>query len=297
MPLKNAKALLIINPKAGVQAAKTNFYQIISILSEKYDLTVHITEYSGDARDTARDATDFDFIICCGGDGTVSQTLEGLKEIDKTVTIGYIPAGTTNDLATALGIPKNVLNATKKIVSGTPYPHDIASFNEDRRFVYTASFGIFAATSYETPQNFKNIFGHFAYILAGIPEITRVKDYKVSVEYDDGSEDFDDVILFSLLNTTSVGGILKLPSDHVSFSDGKFEAMIIRRPANLIELNELITALSKGTFKNKNLTIVQSSSFNIKIDGGAPWTIDGESAGTHSEVTVKCIPDAIKIIK
>ena len=297
MSLKNNKALLIINPKAGVQAAKTYFYQIISILSKKYDLTVHITEYSGDARDTAAEAKDFDTIICCGGDGTVSQTLEGLKDVRRPINIGYIPAGSTNDLATAIGLPKNVQNAAKTVVNGQPFPHDIGSFNEDKRFVYTATFGIFASTSYETPQNFKNIFGHFAYILAGASELTKVKEYNISIDYDGGHESFDHVLLCSVLNTTSIGGVLKLPSDNIFFSDGLFEAMIIKKPDNFIELNDLIAALSKGDFSNKNLRIIQSSDFKIKIEGGAPWTIDGESAGKHDLVRIKCLSNAIRIIK
>jgi YegS/Rv2252/BmrU family lipid kinase len=297
MPLGKEKALLIINPYAGKQAGKTNFYTIVSILSQKYDLTVHLTEYSGDARDTVATAEEFQTIICCGGDGTVSQVLEGAVGLSHPISIGYIPCGTTNDLASAVGLPKNIQAAAQTVVNGVPIPHDIGSFNGDRRFVYTATMGLFAATSYETPQEIKNVLGHFAYTVSGINELGNIRWYHLQVETESTKLDFQDVLFCSVLNTTSVGGILRLPGERVDFTDGKFELLIIRKPPDLFALNDLVVSLTKSDYSSPYISFLQASSFHFSIEGGAAWTIDGEAAGEQSEVWIACQPKQMNLIR
>jgi diacylglycerol kinase (ATP) len=294
---KNNKALLIVNPKAGLQGAKTNIFNIINILSKKYDITVHLTEYSGDAADTTAEAEEFDTVICCGGDGTVSQVLEGSAKLSHPIKIGYIPCGTTNDLATAIGIPKNISAAAEAIVKGVPIAHDVGQFGADRRFIYTATFGAFAKTSYQTPQDMKNLLGHLAYLLSGIQELGNIRKYKVKLGYDGGVYEADDIILCAVMNSTSIGGVLKLPKDEVDFADGKFEILMIKAPANIFELNELIGALTKSDFGNKNIVYLKSGEINVKTKTKAAWTIDGENAGEHTDVDIKCLRHAASFIR
>lgn len=297
MSLKRRKALLILNPKAGKQSGRVNFYTIVSILSQKYDLTVHLTEYSGDAADTAAQAEEFGTVICCGGDGTVGQVLDGVSALSHPVEIGYIPCGTTNDLASAVGIPKDVRQAAQAILNGQPVAHDVGLFDGNRRFVYTAAFGAFARTSYETPQEMKNLLGHFAYLLSGVGELANIRDHNMRLTFDTGIFEAEDVILCSVLNTTSVGGILKLPPDEVDFADGIFEVLVIRRPADLIELNGLILGLTTSNFEAPNLYLFRTTKLRIQTAEPVAWTLDGEGAGDHSDVTIQCMKQAASFIR
>lgn len=297
MSLKKRKALLILNPKAGKQSGRINFFSIVSILSRKYDLTVHLTEYPGDAADTAAEAEEFDTVICCGGDGTVGQVLDGVSGLTHPVEIGYIPCGTTNDLATAVGIPKDVKEAAQAILNGQPVAHDVGLFGGNRHFVYTATFGAFARTSYETSQELKNLLGHFAYLLSGVSELANIRNYDVKLTFDGGIFEAPDVILCSVLNTTSVGGILKLPRDEVDFADGVFEVLIIRRPADLIELNSLLLALTTSNFDAQNLYLLRTTNLHIEVTEPVSWTLDGEDAGEHADVTIQCMKQAANFIR
>lgn len=297
MSLRKKKALLILNPKAGKQEGKTHFYAIVSILSQKYDLTVHLTEYSGDATDTAAEAEEFDTVICCGGDGTVGQVLDGVAKLSHPVDIGYIPCGTTNDLATATGIPKKIAQAAQTIVDGTPIPHDVGLFAGQRRFVYTATFGAFAKTSYDTPQDMKNVLGSFAYFLSGIGELGNIRNYKVKITHNGGVFEADDVILCSVMNTTSIGGVLKLPPDEVDFADGLFEVLIIRRPSDLFKLNALILALTSSNFNNPDMTLLKADNLCIETAEPTAWTVDGENAGEHWSVNIQCLKQATRFIR
>ena len=116
-----------------------------------------------------RYATEFDRVVCCGGDGTLSEVISGLMKTTLSSTpLGYIASGTTNDLAESLGLPKNILKAAELAAYGVPQPLDVGNFNHERYFSYVSSFGAFTKVSYATSQAVKNIFGHLAYVLAGI---------------------------------------------------------------------------------------------------------------------------------
>src|SRR5699024_11458563 len=105
-------------------------------------------------------------IVCSGGDGNLDEVVTGMKLRHYQVPLGYIAAGTTNDFASSLGIPRDVLEAADTAVNGVPFPCDLGSFNDDY-FIYIAAFGLFTDVSYETNQSMKNILGHLAYILDG----------------------------------------------------------------------------------------------------------------------------------
>ena len=74
------KALLIVNPVSGKRRITGELVEIISRLEKGgYITTVHVTERRGDATETARiHGGEYDVIVCCGGDGTLSETANGM---------------------------------------------------------------------------------------------------------------------------------------------------------------------------------------------------------------------------
>ena len=71
--------------------------------------------------------------------------------------LGYIPAGSTNDFAVSLQIPKDMERAALNVVNGAPFAVDVGSFCGDRNFVYIAGFGAFTEVAYATSQDRKNL--------------------------------------------------------------------------------------------------------------------------------------------
>lgn len=100
------KALLIVNPVSGKRRITGELVEIISRLEKGgYVTTVHVTERRGDATETARiHGGKYDVIVCCGGDGTLSETANGMIKGGHKTKIGYIPSGTTNDFAYGIGL-------------------------------------------------------------------------------------------------------------------------------------------------------------------------------------------------
>ncbi len=295
MPLKQEKALLIVNPRAGKQSAKSHIFEIINELSAKYTLTVHITEGPGDAIETAKEATDFDAVICCGGDGTLSQTVQGVMTLDKKPVIGYLPCGTANDVASTLKLPKNFKEGAKGIIGAEPQPHDVGLFN-GKPFIYVASFGTFSKTSYETPQEVKNVFGEFAYLFTGLSELGNICGENVTVVHDGIKEYYENVTLLSVNNTASIGGLVKLPKEKYRLDDGEFEMLIVKKPKNLSELQNTFFSVTKGEFDGKSAVLLHFREAEVRVEHAVDWSIDGEAGGSADVAKIGVVQKGIEIL-
>ena len=112
---RRKKALLIVNPCAGKNRTRANLSEIVDAFPDGvFDFTIKYTTCQGDAINIARDfAREHDLVICCGGDGTLNETINGLMSAGVSVPIGYLPMGSTNDLAATLGIPTKLKEAAE----------------------------------------------------------------------------------------------------------------------------------------------------------------------------------------
>ncbi len=291
------KALLTVNPVSGKKRITGELVSVISRLEKGgYTTTVHVTDRRGDAAETARlHGGEYDVIICCGGDGTLSETVNGMIAGGHKTKIGYIPSGTTNDFANGIGLSSDALRAADDIVGGQPKSFDVGRFNE-REFMYIASFGAFTQSSYGTPQNLKNTFGHFAYILSGIKELAEIKPYHMSVYDAEGILHEGDYIFGAACNATSVGGIIKLDKRLVDLSDGVFEVMLVRCPKTPVQISNMAKALLNGNYDNEFLDFFHTKRLDIHCDEALPWSLDGEEAEGRTDTEIEVLHEAVSII-
>ena len=173
------KVLFVFNPVAGRSEIRTELVDILEILAkDSYAVTCYPTRCRGDARNIVRNRSEhYVRVICAGGDGTLDEVVSGMMENSEkpAVPIGYIPMGSTNDFAMSLGIPVNAREAAKAAARGRVMGCDLGLFNSDTLFTYVAAFGLFTETSYETPQDLKNMFGHMAYFLQGMMDLGKAR--------------------------------------------------------------------------------------------------------------------------
>ena len=291
------KMLFVMNPYAGTRHAVKNVVDIISIFNRAdYDVLVYMTAGQGDAiRITREKAKDLDLVVCAGGDGTFNETISGILQSGADVPVGYIPCGSTNDFASSLKLPGNVLQAAKAIVEGQPVTYDVGLFG-DRYFSYVASFGAFTKASYATPQNVKNALGHMAYILGGISELSQIRKEHVRIELDDQTIE-DDFIFGAVSNSTSMGGILTLDPKQVDMRDGKFELLLVRAPKNLAEIGECIQALQTQKYNCSMMTFLSTQNLTVYAKPEMPWTLDGERADGQEQIQIRNLHHAIRLMK
>ena len=291
------KMLFVMNPNAGMRKAKRYLSEIVEVFNRAdYQVEVYMTACQGDGEETViRRAKDQDLIVCCGGDGTFNETVSGVMKTGLDIPVGYIPAGSTNDFAKALGLSQKFVEAAKQIVSGKEVKVDVGRFG-NRYFTYVASFGVFTRTSYATPQNIKNALGHTAYLLEGISELSQIRKVPIKIEID--GEPVEDNFLFgAICNSTSIGGIFTLDPKQVDLSDGKFEVLLVRAPRDLTEIAECIQAVQKQVYNCKMITFRSASSVKVTAPESMSWTLDGEREQGHSYVEAENLHHAIKIMK
>jgi len=290
------KMLLVVNIHSGKGIVKNNIVDIIDYFTKSgYLVTTYTTQKKKDATNIVKKCvTEFDLIVCCGGDGTLNEVITGILEADSDKKIGYIPAGTTNDFATSLDIPKELMKAAKIIPDEQTIPIDIGIFN-NKHFVYIASFGLFSETSYETPQELKKVLGHFAYVLNGVKSLTNIVPYHLKIEYEDKIIE-DDFIWGAISNSTSVGGVLKLDKNKIKIDDGKFEVILLKASKNPIEFQNVLTKLFNQEFDEENVRMFCTDKIKITSDKKMPWTLDGEYGGKYIDTEIEVMKHAVDLI-
>ena len=291
------KLLFIMNPFAGQKKANKVLPEILMLFTEAgYEISISMTTGPGSAtRLAAERGSNADLVVCCGGDGTLNETISGLLMAQLNVPVGYIPSGTTNDFASSLKLSHNPIQAAKDIIEGHPVAYDVGKFGE-RYFTYVASFGAFTKSSYAVPQTLKNTLGHTAYVLGGISELSQIRNEHVRMEID-GEVVEDDFLFGAICNSTSVGGILTLPNDRVDMGDGVFEVMLIRAPRTLNEIPECLFAVQNQEFNCGMITFLSTKKVEITASSDMNWTLDGEKEEGHSEILVENLHHAVRIVK
>ena len=294
MENKKRNVLLIVNPCAGRTKSRAGTFDIVNKFSTNdYEFSIHTTTCQGDATNIVRkNYDDKQLVVCCGGDGTLNETINGVMDMPNRLPIGYIPTGSTNDLATTLGIPTDINKATDLIMSGHTNSYDLGLFN-NRYFSYVASFGAFTKSSYATSQKMKNRLGHMAYILNGIGELKNIRAIHMKIEYDGGVLE-DDFMFGSVSNSTSVAGLFRFKPEDVKLNDGIFELLLVKK----ISLASVPIALGKiraQQYDGKQIIFLRTSKVKITSDESVAWTLDGEYGGAHKTVMIHVLEKAVEI--
>ena len=298
---KQKSALLIYNPRSGKNSKRPDPLQVLQALSIiPYNITLKQTAYSGHAAELAEEyGGNFDLVICCGGDGTLSETAGGLLKGGHQTKLGYIPMGSTNDLAGTIGIPSDLNEAAKIIKEGHTNGYDVGSFN-DRFFNYIALFGPGASVSYGTPQKMKNALGYNAYMINAfllniIPTLKQVKPKHIKIEYD-GQVMEDDFYFGAVSNALTAGGMFHFDPKQVRLNDGKFEILLVRKIKHSTDLFKMLHRIQKRDYDGETLLFLQASDIHFTFSQSDEWTLDGEYSGKLSDVHFKVVPKGVQIV-
>ena len=256
------KLLFIVNPRAGKTKSRAPLFDAVSIFSKAgYLVRVAETRRHGDATELAeRFGGDFDLVVCHGGDGTLNETVNGIMRLprEKRPPLSYLPGGSTNDFAASLSISSDPALAAQSAMRLQPRDLDVGVFNE-KNFVYVASFGAFTRTAYTVPQDIKNMFGHFAYLLEGVKDLETLCPYPMKITAD--GEVFEGEYLFGAV------------------CNGQFELMLVPVPKTPLQLQRTIRAIVYEEYETSNALIFRHvRHVTAESDGSIPWTLDGEYA-------------------
>lgn len=273
------KARIIYNPTSGREAFKKELATVLERFEVAgYETSAHATTCEGDAIHAARIAVErgFDLVVAAGGDGTINEVINGLAEQENRPKLGIIPVGTTNDFARALSIPRDIKKAVDVILEDQSMFLDIGRVN-DHYFMNIAGGGKLTELTYEVPSKLKTMLGQLAYYMKGMEMLPSLKPIRAKIEYDDNIID-EDIMLFLVSNTNSVGGFEKLAPE-ANMHDGYFDLLILRK-TNLAEFIRIASLALRGAhLDDKNVIYAKAKKIKVTTDEKMQLNIDGEFGG------------------
>ncbi|WP_027417409.1 diacylglycerol kinase [Aneurinibacillus terranovensis] len=290
------RARLIYNPSAGREEVRKRIPDILNKLEMAgYETSCHATKSDGDATRAARRAVDsrFDLVIAAGGDGTIYEVVNGLAEQSYRPALGIIPAGTTNDFARAIGLPRSIMKAVEVIAKGKPYPVDIGKMN-DRYFINIAGGGALTTLTYEVPSKLKTVLGQLAYYMKGMEKLPFLSPMPIRIETDDHIID-EEIMLFLIANSNSVGGMVRM-APNAKLDDGLFDVLILKK-ISLADFIRIATMAIKGEhIKDPAVMYFQTKSFKATSPKEVKLNLDGELGGMLP-CTFTALPGHIQLIR
>lgn len=248
----NKRARVIYNPVSGQEVMKKNIGEVLHILETcGYEASAFQTSPEKDsAKNEATRAAKagFDLIVAAGGDGTINEVVNGIAFLPQRPQMAIIPAGTTNDYARALKIPRsNPIEAAKIIAKQQTILMDIG-FAKNKKsgnhyFINIAAAGTLTELTYSVPSQLKTIFGYLAYVVKGAELLPRIQFKPVRVTHDEGVFEGKISMIFVAL-TNSIGGFEKIVPD-AKLDDGLFTIIMVKT-GNLFEILHLIRLVIDG---------------------------------------------------
>ena len=283
------RARVIYNPTSGREALRSDLVDILSIYEQAgYETSAFATTPApNSAKNEARRAAEegFDLIVAAGGDGTLNEVVNGIAGLEHRPTMAIIPAGTTNDFANSIGIPKPMEQAAKLVVEGEPFACDIGRFN-DSYFVYVAAFGLITDVSYTTDIEKKHKYGRLAYYLEALKRLKKIPTYRIKLKYDEKHIE-DEFIYGGITNSESIAGFKWFERGEILLDDGEFEGIFIRKPKNIFGYIKILSSFIRKEYsENEYILSTRAKKYEIQSEENIAWTIDGEFAGDFKDVTI-----------
>lgn len=291
------KARLIYNPSSGREIVRRRLPDILELMeSAGYETSCHATKGPDDATQEASRAVTrgYDAIIAAGGDGTIYEVVNGMAGHKARPTLGIIPCGTTNDLARALGIPKSVTRSCGIIKQGKKRKIDLGKIN-DRYFINIAGGGSLTDLTYEVPSKLKTMLGQLAYYVKGLEKLPSLHPIRVKLENRKGVLLDEEIMIFLIANSRSVGGFEKLAPD-ANLSDGKLDVIVVKK-ANIADIIRLATQAIRGEHIKDPLVAYFQTDYLKATPLGAELVqlnLDGELGG-QLPCVVEALPGHIEM--
>lgn len=291
------KIKIIANPSSGREGAVEIINKLlVPFASKGTSILLNFTQKAGDARKFAATDDGEDCIISMGGDGTVNEVVSGLYDAKRDTPLAIYPAGTVNDFAESLGIPKDPYDFYTMVVYGKKSAVDIGLCG-DRAFINVCAVGAFSEIGYSVPDEAKSAVGRLAYYAEGF-RMFRGKDFLKSgfdVHIDCDGELIDSKAMIVMVsNSNSVGGFSKI-SPKADVKDGLLELAVIEE-MSMTKVFELFRTIGVGKHIDHDHFIYRhGKKITLRADKPMHVDIDGEK-GPCLPQTIQVVPGAVQLI-
>lgn len=288
------KVKFIYNPYSGENLILSKLDKVISLHQEAgYTIVPYRITAGEDVGVALNDIKDgnYKYILIAGGDGTVDSVVNAMAKSGVSLPIGILPVGTANDFSKFLGMPSDVEEACKQILSSEVKSVDLGSIN-DKYFVNVASTGLFTDVSQKTDVNLKNTIGKLAYYLKGLEELPNFR--KLHVNILSKEVEFDGEMYLLLVFNGATAGNFNLAT-RADACDGLLD-IIMFKAVQIYELLPLFIKVLKGEHLDSNKVLYFKTDYlKVECHEDIVTDIDGEK-GPDFPLEIKCIKGGLKIL-
>ena len=241
-----------------------------------------------------KNATKYDIVVACGGDGTVNQVINGVVKSKANCVVAILPFGTGNDMARTLNIPLDLDKAIDSILRLNLTDYELM-FDGTHYITSSLATGYLTSVTYSTSNKAKKRMGRFAYFLSCLKQMFKFKTLPITITCD-GERIHDKFVYFMLLNTVGVGGFKINEADN--FGNGKVKMVLIKKSKFLGSFFAFVKLFTRGfnSVKKSKLVIIKDVK-NIEIENhsNSPFTMDGEKIKFLKKTIIVSTP--ITIVK
>lgn len=287
------KVLFVVNPKSGIRKTN-NLDSTISHLSDKYQLEYKtiFTEGSNDNKKIRHVLEEFkpDTAVAVGGDGTINLLASEL--IKSNITLGIIPVGSANGLASNLNIPNDVEPAFIKLVDKTPKPLDVIVLNDTYNCFHLSDIGLNARVvkRFEDEES-RGLAGYAKQLIKEL--FSERTAFRAQIDTADAQIKLKAEMIV-IANAKSFGTGAKI-NPLGEPDDGKFEIVVIKPYRWWIMLRLAISIFTGKLHTLNNIKIFAVNEAGISFQKPPNLQIDGEIIEGISSLDVRIIPDAINV--
>ncbi|MFJ7827207.1 diacylglycerol/lipid kinase family protein [Psychrobacillus sp. NPDC096623] len=287
--------MFIYNPSSGKANADRYKEITINVLEGLgYEVIIKETEKQNDATIFARQACEekVDFLLAMGGDGTINEVVNGLAEQPNQPLFSFIPLGTVNDFARALGIPLEPELAIEALKMNRTQMVDIGQIG-DKYFMNIVAIGEIASRVAETTVEQKTKMGSLAYLLEGAKAVISSEEIEMTITHDQGVWKGTPILILVAL-TNSVGGFEKMVNS-AEVNDGKLHIYIIKQ-AGLAAIARMGAKILFGNLeKDDGVELIESTKVLIESQDPLYCNVDGDE-GDCTPLEIQVLPQHVKML-
>ena len=289
------KTCVILNPSAG---SVHDVEELVKQIEQLPDSEVHRTTKAGSAARFARAALrkGCELIVAAGGDGTLNEVINGLKESAAEARVGLIPLGTGNDFARTIGLPTDPAAALQVLRAGHTRAVDLVRVTSDEvRYFLNVSAGGFSGLVNErlTPE-LKKTWGPLAYLRSAAAALPDLRAYRTTLALDNSESLTLDLYNVVVANGRYVaGGTFIAPE--ASIDDGLLDIILIqKRPAT--ELALLAAQVMVGAHLSSEAVVFRrAAKVTVNSKPGMWFNVDGELVG-NEPACFEILPRALNFV-
>lgn len=303
-------ALLVVNPHATATTAAGRDV-LAHALASDVKLEVLETSYRGHAADAAAQAVrdGFDLVVAHGGDGTVNEVVNGLMRAapldpgGRRPMLGVVPGGSANVFAGALGLPRDPVEATHRLLqaieAGRCRSVGLGRV-DDRWFTFNAGIGWDAEVVAAVDNRRRKQANPALYVRTALTRYAReaMRASELTVELP-GAEPVPGVKLVFVCNTdpwTYLGSwpVRLIPECSFDRGLGIYALRSLAAPTVLRQIGQVVRGAHAP--RGKHL-ILRDDVSHVRVTSAAPVRVqvDGDLLGERRSVNFMSVPAALRV--